>query len=238
AKKKLVVVVSEKTGAPKGPGQPGQVPQPGQFTKGPGQPGQPSKGAGAAPGKAPEGKKTEGEGKGTEGEGKGTGGSKYGWLGLLHLPSWVNAILEKALEAFEDGDEFQALRDLLQTLWDLKDHIGEIQSWFTDTDKLLGVALGVEENAAIALGENWVNKPATTRKLVTSDDEKKGLIALAFKVLALLEKVRKVLKPVFNARAVFLQILAEIAALLDELPVLNELLDLRQAKAPPGKGEL
>ncbi|HET7229002.1 MAG TPA: DUF4157 domain-containing protein [Longimicrobium sp.] len=179
-----------------------------------------------APGKT--GQKVKGEegGKGTPGK----PGSKYGWLGLLDLDQETIDALEKIFELLEDEEEYLALRDTLEMLSDLGKHAATVESWFADPSRLLAVALGLEENAAVNALAGWVERAPTKRKLKTAKPERKGIIGVALKVAAIIEKLRRVLRPVFAVRAKFIELFGAVGLLLESISAIQNVLDEEKRK--------
>ena len=201
---------------PKEPGEPGKE---GGERKKPLPPGATGQKGGAEPTgeeiKTREGGKKGGTGTGTE------PGSKYGWLGWLKLPQDVIDALEAAFEALGDSEEYQALSELLNLLKDLGDYIDEVKSWFKDTDKLLAAVLGLEKSKTIDKLEEWVERPAKKRKATPGA---KGIVGIALKVANIIEKIRRLLKPVFIARDAFVKVLGVVGLVVEGVPALENLL--------------
>jgi hypothetical protein len=183
------------------------------------------KGAGEK-GEAKGGDQADMSGEGDKkGAGKGGAGSKYGWLGLFDLPAPLIKIMEGALDVLGDSEELLALRDTLQTLQELAEHRDELGDMFKDPETLLEITLGLKENAAITAIEAWVAKDVKTPKPAKTSSGK-GIVGLALKILALVRKLRRMLKPVFKVRGGVQSALGAAGMLLEAIPVLEHLLEL------------
>jgi Domain of unknown function (DUF4157)/A nuclease family of the HNH/ENDO VII superfamily with conserved AHH len=170
---------------------------------------------------------------GTGGEpgeaGKKSSGSKYGLLGLIHMPKWFTKALDKTIETLGYDEEIKEIRALLIALKELYDHRSELGSLFTE-EKLLGVLFGLEGGAGIEALATWASKPG--RKIAVAG--KKGLAGVAAKLLRVLEVVRTILRPVFAIRKAFAAATQGLAAILDRVPQLENLLTAsdEERKAP------
>ena len=191
---------------------------------GQGRPGGPKQGG--APG---QGKQPGPQGVGGRAGGTGTGigtkpGSKYGWLGWLELPQEVIDVLEAGFEALGDAEEFQALQELIVALSELAKNAGALEA-LLDTDRLLGILLGLEENAALDALETWATAQSVVRKPKQANPKlaEAGILALAQRIANLVAKVRRVLSPVFKGRRAFLDVLGAAGLVIEQLPILDEL---------------
>jgi hypothetical protein len=153
------------------------------------------------------------------------GGTKYGWLELFELPAPLAKFLEGAIDLLGDGEELLALRDTLQTLRELSEHRSELAEMFEDPSTLLEIALGLKENAAISAIEAWVDKDVKAPKPAKKTSHK-GIVGLALKILALIRKLRKMLKPVFKVRKGVHSALEAVGLVIEALPVLEQLLEM------------
>ena len=181
-----------------------------------------------------------------EAYGKAHPGSKYGVFGWLKLPQKAIDLLETMVTVLGDTDEALALKELLELVKDIVENRSEIKSLLGDSDRLVSVLLGIEnggeatsksqEQVQKAIGtalsklEQWVNKPILQRK-VRKTPETRGLLKFIAKLRKLFGKVRLVLRPVFKGRAAFQSALGTIEAVLEEIPVLEELWEKAESGA-------
>lgn len=152
-------------------------------------------------------------------------GSKYGWLGLLGdlIPQDVIDVLDGALDILDDTGEWQSLALLLQNLKEFHNYIGELRTWFDDPDKLLDVVLGLEQSDIINdLGKWAMTQPPKVQ--AKSGGKGSGLQAILAKLQTILSAIRRILGPVFKTRQLFLTAFEGVSLILDELPVVQELL--------------
>ena len=154
------------------------------------------------------------------------GQQSYGWLGLFDLPAPLVKILEKAIDVLGDGEELQALRESLQTLQELADHRDELAAIFKDPETLLEIALGLKENVAMDAIERWVAKDNVKSPKPAKKPSSQGIVGLAVKIVALVGKLRKMLKPVFKVRGGVQTALGGAGLILEGIPVLEQLLEL------------
>jgi hypothetical protein len=173
-------------------------------------------------GKAGEGKETVG---GTDKEKR--GGSKYGWLGLFDLPQPLISFMEAAIEVLGDSEELIALRDTLQTLQELAEHRAELGEMFQDSSTFLEIALGLKENVAVSAIETWVAKDVKAPK-PAKNKQHKGIVALTLKVVSMVRKLRKMLKPVFKVRSGVQSTIGSVGLLLEAMPVLERLIEMTE----------
>jgi uncharacterized protein DUF4157/HNH/ENDO VII superfamily nuclease len=151
-------------------------------------------------------------------------GSKYGWLGLLDLPQPLVKVLEGIIDILGDGAEIIALRDTLQALKEIGEHRNQLADMFKDSDGLVEIALGLKDNAAVTAIEGWAlkdikdPKPAKNRNL-------KGVVGLAMKVVSIVRKLRRLLKPVFKVRSGVQASIGGVGLLLEEVSSLERLLE-------------
>ena len=163
-----------------------------------------------------------------------TSGSKYGMLGLLHLPKWFGKALDKAIETLGMDEEMKEIKALLTALKELYEHRSELGSLFTE-EKLLGVLFGLEGGPGIEALGTWASKPG--RKIVVAG--KKGLAGVAAKLLKLIEVIRKILRPIFAIRKALTAATQGLATILDEVPELENLLTAGDdERKTPDFGEL
>jgi hypothetical protein len=172
--------------------------------------------------KPPTGTGTAGE----EGE-EGKSGSKYGWLGLIHLPKSVTRALDWVIEALRLDDDITQIKALLKALKDLWDHRSELGALFT-MEKLLGVLFGIENGSVDAL-EKWVNRRARAAH-AAGGEGKKGIAEVAASLARMLEVVRNILRPVFRVRKVFSAVTSAAAGILEKVPLLEDLLEAGSAQ--------
>ena len=165
------------------------------------------------------------EGGSEDGTGKGSkSGSKYGSLGLLPLPESVKKALESALDLLIDSAEYEALRKLLENLRAFDSHAKELRTWFDEPDKLIRILLGLESSEAITLLETWVRDvPEKRRRKLRSKG--RGLTGIVRKVNRMLDAVRTTLTPIFDTRARFIEAFGAGAAILEEIPAFDQLLE-------------
>jgi hypothetical protein len=175
-----------------------------------------------------EGGKSEkaGKGKEEEGEGDSESGNEFGGLGLGNAPEWLKKALAKALKLLGDDEDVKALFRLIRAIRDFGSNIDEFKSLFSNPDKLLGVVLGIEESTALDLLENWVNKPEPKHR--RKGGKHKGIVALVVKVLNLLVKVRKILKPLFKARAIARAAVGSVLNFITQMEAFEELFENRK----------
>ena len=179
-------------------------------------------GAGGEPG--PEkGKAGAGGVPGAEKGEPGAGGSKYGWLGLIHPPKWLARALDKTIEKLGLDKEILQIRALLTALHDLWKNRAELGSLFT-MEKLLGVLFGIEGGTGIKALENWATAPAPVAPAAGGGAEKGGITDVTAKLVKILGVIRKVLQPIFQVRKAFTAVAAGIAAILDKVPLVEDLL--------------
>jgi hypothetical protein len=152
-------------------------------------------------------------------------GSKYGWLGLLNLPQGLINFLESAIDVLGDGEELQSLRDTLMMLEQLASNSAEFQALFADPESLLEIALGLKESTAMDKIAAWVEAP-TPRPKSAKNANLRGIIGLAQKVLKIVGKLRKLLKPVFTIRGSVQTALGSVGLLLEAAPALAQLMEL------------
>ncbi len=178
----------------------------------------------------PSRKATTGEQETTPGSGErsetepgtpGSGGSKYGWLGLIHLPASVTRALDQTIEALRLDEDIKEIRSLLSGLKDLYDHRSDLASLFTE-EKLLGVLFGVDGGPGVDALERWALKP--THMTHAAGGKQKGVAALAAKLRRILETIRHVLRPVFRARKAFIAATAGFSEILEMIPLVEEVL--------------
>jgi hypothetical protein len=169
----------------------------------------------------------QGDGKADDAKGTAKGnvpGSKYGWLGILKLPKdWIRA-LEAAFEAMDTDGEYRALNETIRGLAELADKRSELGATFSSGEKLLEIMLGLEENPAFDTLGTWAmaeNKPAPK----AGGEKLKGVLAIAKKVVRLLEKVRRIFKPIFVVRGKFQELFAGVMAMIGTLESVEELMD-------------
>ncbi len=171
--------------------------------------------------------KGKGDDNGEEDDEKKKSGSKYG-VGLwdLGLPQEIIDVLEGALELLGDEEEMMAISETLRSLKDLSKHLDTIKLWFEDPSKLIPVVLGLQsgDNSAIEAVEKWVNKPAKKKK-PKSKKGKNRLVKLAKKLISLVEKLRKILKPIFMVRGDFVNVFASVAGLIQAVPMSSFLME-------------
>jgi hypothetical protein len=167
-----------------------------------------------------------------EGKKEATGrrGSKYGWLGLIDLdflPPSVLKALETLFEALGDSQEYLALRETLMSLQEMWQHRSELVNMFSSGENLLDVALGIRESALLDDLAKWAMAAPPKKKAAIEAPHKnrKGIAALAKRVLDLVAKVRLVAKPVFVARQRFMDVFDGLLAIVEEVPALEELFD-------------
>lgn len=155
-------------------------------------------------------------------------GSKYGWLGILELPpGWIRA-LETAFEVMGEAKEYLAIKETIQRLRELYEHRDALVAAFSSGESLAEVLLGVEDNAAMdALGA-WAvagKKGTKGESAAGSDKRLEGVRAIASKVVRILEKLRKVLRPVFTTRAKFQELFEGVMETIAGLESIEELMD-------------
>lgn len=196
------------------------------------------KGAGAKGGDKGESEKGDKKGEGEKGTavmsgggdkagaGAGGKGGKYGWLGLFDLPAPLVKFLETAIDVLGDGEELQALQESLRTLQELAEHRDELVAIFSDPETLLEVALGLRENTAMDAIEKWVARDTGKSPKPAKKPSSRGIVGLAVKIVALVGKLRKMLKPVFKVRGGVQSALGGAALILEGIPVLEQLLEL------------
>ena len=151
--------------------------------------------------------------------GRKSSGSKYGLLGLIHMPKWFSKALDKTIETLGYDEEIKEIKALLTALKELYEHRTELGSLFTE-EKLLGVLFGLEGGPGIEALGTWASKPG--RKIAVAGQ--KGLAGVAAKLLRLIEVVRKILRPIFAVRKAFTAATQGLAAILDRVPQLENLL--------------
>lgn len=217
-------------GGQTGPDKPGTPPDQAPGGKG-------ATDAGVAGGK---GTSTTGD-KDASGSGSGgSGGSKYGFLGLLHLPDSVSKLIDKAFEAMGGTEEYLAMMDLLRNLKDFDDLLPQFKD-LLDPDKLLDIMLGIEENDLLKGLAKWANSEPTSKAPAAKSSSTNALVKLAGKVLKLLTVTRKVLRPIFKIRAGAQKVFVAATGLLEEMPELEDLLNLstdKTASKHAGFGDL
>jgi hypothetical protein len=170
------------------------------------------------------------------GSGQGSSGSKYGLLGLIHMPKWFSKALDKSIEALGLDEEIKEIQALLTALKDLYDHRTELGSLFTE-EKLLGVLFGLEGGPGIEALGTWAGKRG--RKISAGGGARKGLAAVTAKLQRLLEVVRKILRPIFAVRKAFTAVTQGLATILDQVPQLENLLTASdEERKAPDFGEL
>ncbi|MGH3799921.1 MAG: polymorphic toxin type 4 domain-containing protein, partial [Pseudonocardiaceae bacterium] len=153
--------------------------------------------------------------------GKGTGdrpGSKYGWLGWLELDQDTIDALEAVFEAMGDSEEFLALQQTLQALVELAEHADQLPALLAP-DELVKLVLGIESpdtKDIVAALEKWVAQD-TRPEPAGTDPSRKGIAAMAAKLLKLVRKLRKALRPVFAARATFQAVFGVLQSVLAEV---------------------
>jgi hypothetical protein len=171
-----------------------------------------------------------GDEKGQEGgkkDASGRKGSKYGWLGLYHLPDWLTDPLEAVLDALDESKEYLALKETLQSLQEMWLHRDELVAMFSSAENLLDVALGLRESEGVNKLAEWAMAapPAPNPAIEAPTENRKGIAALAKRVLHLVAKVRRAAKPVFVARQRFMEVFEGLLALIAEVPAIEEVFD-------------
>lgn len=180
------------------------------------------------------GKKEGGTGTGTH---TGTGtkpGSKYGWLGWLELDQGTIDVLEDIFEALSDSGEFIALQQVLHTLEELAKHADQLPALLSP-DELVELVLGIESADTRDIVEElrtWVVQD-TAADPPSKDAGRKGIMAVAAKLLGLVRKLRKALKPVFAARGTFQVVYGVLQAALADVDSFSLLLAHLQGKRLP-----
>jgi hypothetical protein len=171
-----------------------------------------------------EGSKTDDKSSG-ETPGKKTKGSKYGVFGLFDLPQPLIDFLEGALDVLGDSAEMEAMSETLRMLKDLAEHRDALAEMFKDSTILLEIALGLKDSSAVKAIENWVAKDVKAPKK-SKNPSRKGIAAIATKLVAMVGKLRKVLKPVFKVRNTVQSAVGGVGLMLEAVPALETLLDM------------
>lgn len=173
----------------------------------------------------PAGKTREGGKEGATGAGN-KPGSKYGWLGWLELDQDTIDVLESIFEAMGDSAEFLALKRTLETLTQLGEHADELPA-LLQPDELVKLVLGLESEATrgvVTALETWVGQE-TPADPEGTDASRKGIAAMAAKLLRLVRKLRTALRPVFAARTLFQSTFGVLQAALADVDSFSALLD-------------
>jgi hypothetical protein len=189
--------------------------------------------AGGKKGRPPAGRTREGGKEGATGTGN-KPGSKYGWLGWLELDQDTIDVLESIFEAMGDSAEFLALKRTLETLTQLGEHADELPA-LLQSDELVKMVLGLESEAVrgvVTALETWVGQE-TPANPESTDASRKGIAAMAAKLLRLVRKLRTALRPVFAARTLFQATFGVLQAALADVDSFSALLDHLGGKTLP-----
>jgi hypothetical protein len=159
-------------------------------------------------------------------------GSKYGWLDWIQLPPDVIRALEAAFEALEGDSEWIELKETLVALTDLAQHGDQVKA-LLDVDTLLPILLGLESNTAVDRLAEWATRPPRVRarrRRATGSGRK-----LANALANVIDKLHRVLRPLFKGRERFIDVIGRLGAIVEALPVLEELFDLARDRQRAGE---
>jgi hypothetical protein len=151
-------------------------------------------------------------------------GGKYGVFGMIDLPKPLADFLEGAIDLLGDAEEMEALRDTLLALKGLIDNREALAELFANPESLLEIALGLKPNKAMDVIESWVSRDVDKPK-PSKNTNRKGIAALAVRVVAIVGKIRKVIQPIFAIRKTVRSAIGGVGLLMEEIPVLESLLD-------------
>ncbi|WP_373518861.1 DUF4157 domain-containing protein [Pricia sp.] len=148
---------------------------------------------------------------------------KLDWIKNLPMPESLQKVLDSAFaDLFVDREAIESLVEMTYLLLEIHTHIDEVKSWFANPEKLVGIALGVEESPAITIIDTWVQRPAKKPKKAKRR-KSKGIVGLALKIGKYVEKIRRLLRPVFKFRSKVSFLLGNLINLLADLPELEYL---------------
>jgi hypothetical protein len=131
----------------------------------------------------------------------------------------IVSAMQKLIEIKNLLENFSMLKEKVLT------KVETIQSFITDTDKLIPLLLGFEEDPTGIV--NWVMSAPTGEEQAPGGAGKgEGVVALVQKIKDIVNKVRLGLKPVFRVRETFVELLGMVGGLIMQVPGANELLEI------------